>query len=84
LQVQDTGIGISTEHLPRLGQRFFRADGARSRSSGGTGLGLAIAQQFVQQHGGVILIDSTPGQGTTVTIRLPSAGALSRHPLPSA
>lgn len=84
LQVQDTGIGISAEHLPRLGQRFFRADAARSRNSGGTGLGLAIAQQFVQQHGGVILIDSTPGSGTTVTIQLPSAGAVPHHTLPSA
>jgi signal transduction histidine kinase len=81
LQVQDMGIGISAEHLPRLGQRFFRADAARSRNSGGTGLGLAIAQQFVRQHAGVILIDSTPGHGTTVTVRLPSASAPPRHGL---
>jgi signal transduction histidine kinase len=76
LQVQDTGIGIGPKHLPRLGQRFFRIDVARSRDSGGAGLGLAIAQQLVQQHGGAMLIDSTPGKGTTVTIRLPSAGML--------
>jgi heavy metal sensor kinase len=71
LRVADTGIGIPPEHLPRVFERFYRVDPARSRDRGGTGLGLAIARWIVQAHGGEIQVASTPGQGTTFTVRLP-------------
>ena len=71
LSVQDTGIGIPPEHLPHLGERFYRVDKARSRESGGTGLGLSLARGIIAAHGGTLELASTPGQGTTVTITLP-------------
>ncbi|HWQ14378.1 MAG TPA: ATP-binding protein [Roseiflexaceae bacterium] len=71
ITVQDTGVGISAEDLPHIFERFYRADPARGRDPGGTGLGLPIAQWIVAQHGGAIDIQSCPGQGTTVTVRLP-------------
>jgi heavy metal sensor kinase len=71
LAVTDTGIGIAAEHLPHLFERFYRADGARSRTNGGTGLGLAICKWVVDMHRGQITVVSTPGFGTTVTVRLP-------------
>jgi heavy metal sensor kinase len=73
VRVADTGIGIPPEHLPRLFHRFYRVDKARSRESGGAGLGLAICKSFVEAHEGTIAVSSTPGQGTTFTVELPSA-----------
>lgn len=69
VSVSDTGIGISTEHLPRIFERFYKAD--PSRSEGGTGLGLAVAKHVVQAHGGEIRAESAEGQGSTFTFTLP-------------
>ncbi|MEJ2688609.1 MAG: ATP-binding protein [Deltaproteobacteria bacterium] len=71
VEVRDFGIGIAREHLPRLFERFYRSDKARSRKLGGTGLGLAIVKHIVQAHGGLVEVDSMPGKGTVFTIRLP-------------
>ena len=73
LEVRDTGIGIPAEHLPHLGERFYRVDKARSREAGGTGLGLSIAQRIARTHNGQLTLSSVPEQGTTVTITLPTA-----------
>lgn len=64
--VRDMGAGISPEHLPRIFERFYRADPARTRSSGGVGLGLSIVKHLVEAHGGVVRADSRVGEGTTV------------------
>ncbi|MBW2477825.1 MAG: PAS domain-containing protein [Deltaproteobacteria bacterium] len=72
LQVQDWGSGIAREHLPRLFERFYRVDKARSRKLGGTGLGLAIVKHIVQAHHGKISVESTPGEGSIFTIQIPS------------
>jgi signal transduction histidine kinase len=73
LQVEDTGIGIASEHLSHLGERFYRVDKARSREAGGTGLGLSIVRSIVRAHGGTLRLSSIPEQGTTVTLTLPLA-----------
>ncbi|MGH2495667.1 MAG: sensor histidine kinase [Ktedonobacteraceae bacterium] len=76
LEVRDTGIGIAAEHLPHLGERFYRVDKARSREAGGTGLGLSIAQRIAFAHGGRLSISSVAEQGTTVTLSLHPARAV--------
>jgi two-component system heavy metal sensor histidine kinase CusS len=72
-EIRDTGSGISVDALPRVFDRFYRADRARSRDSGGAGLGLAIVKQIVVLHGGDVQIASEPGRGTTVSVVLPGA-----------
>jgi two-component system phosphate regulon sensor histidine kinase PhoR len=71
LTVRDTGTGIPAEHLPRVFERFYRVDPARSRERGGTGLGLSIVKHLVEGHGGRITVSSAVGRGTTVRITLP-------------
>ena len=71
IRVRDEGCGIAAEHLPRLFERFYRVDKARSRKLGGTGLGLAIVKHIAKAHGGTVDVASEPGVGTTFTIRLP-------------
>jgi len=73
IAVRDEGCGIEAEHLPRLFERFYRVDRARSRQLGGTGLGLSIVKHIVQAHGGAVSVESTPGVGSTFTIDLPAA-----------
>lgn len=73
LVVSDEGEGIAPEHLPRLTERFYRVDSARSRESGGTGLGLAIVKHIVERHRGTLEIQSAPGKGTQVSVSLPAA-----------
>jgi len=69
--VSDEGPGIPTEHLPRIFDRFYRVDKARSREGGGVGLGLSICRWIAQAHGGTIQADNAPGQGATFTVHLP-------------
>lgn len=71
IRFRDHGIGIGREHLPRLFERFYRVDEARSRKVGGTGLGLAIVKHIAQMHSGRITVESTPGVGSTFYIRIP-------------
>jgi signal transduction histidine kinase len=72
VSIHDTGIGITADDLPHVFDRFYRADPARTRDPGGTGLGLGIARWIAVQHDGAIDLASAPGQGTTVSIRLPT------------
>ncbi|WP_116089917.1 sensor histidine kinase [Sphingomonas crusticola] len=73
LSVRDEGEGIGPEHLPRLTERFYRADPGRSRAIGGTGLGLAIVKHIIERHRGKLDIASIVGVGTTVSVELPIA-----------
>jgi signal transduction histidine kinase len=79
LRVADTGVGIPSEHLPRLFERFYRVDPARSREDGGTGIGLAIARSVVEAHGGTITAESEIGRGSVFTFDLPVAPAAARR-----
>ena len=74
--VEDTGIGIAPEHLPRLTERFYRIDRSRSRETGGTGLGLAIVKHAVARHQATLDVESAPGAGSRFTIRFPPARTL--------
>jgi histidine kinase len=72
IQVQDTGSGIASEHLPHIFTRFYRVDKSRSRQSGGSGIGLTISKHLVEAHGGTITVTSPgPGLGSTFEIKLP-------------
>ncbi|MFI9505984.1 sensor histidine kinase [Nocardia sp. NPDC052566] len=71
LEVADTGPGLPPEEAERVFERFYRTDTSRTRASGGSGLGLSIVQALVTAHGGEVEVDSTPGRGTTFTVRLP-------------
>jgi signal transduction histidine kinase len=71
--VSDTGIGVAPQDMPRLFDRFWRADKARSREQGGAGLGLSIAKWIVDMHGGSISVQSEPGKGSVFTIQVPLA-----------
>lgn len=71
IRVVDQGSGIPKKHLPRLFERFYRVDKARSRDQGGTGLGLSIVKHISQVHGGSVFVDSVPGRGSTFSIQIP-------------
>jgi two-component system phosphate regulon sensor histidine kinase PhoR len=71
ISIRDQGCGIEKKHLPRLFERFYRVDKARSRQLGGTGLGLAIVKHIAQAHGGYVTVESTPGKGSIFSIHLP-------------
>lgn len=83
ISVSDTGIGIPSHDLPRLTERFYRVDKARSRELGGTGLGLAIVKHIVSAHGGALRIESELGHGTRVSVYFPAAEAESLPAMPA-
>ncbi|MCL4440428.1 MAG: cell wall metabolism sensor histidine kinase WalK, partial [Firmicutes bacterium] len=72
VEVADKGLGIPAESLPRVFERFYRVDVARSRREGGTGLGLAIVKHLVEAHGGKVWVESQPGQGSTFFFSIPA------------
>ncbi len=79
VSVVDDGIGVPPEHIPRLTERFYRVDKSRSRNQGGTGLGLAIVKHILGAHGRELMIESTPGRGSTFGFTLPAAGKEARE-----
>jgi two-component system sensor histidine kinase SenX3 len=84
IDVADQGIGIAPHDVDRIFERFYRADQARSRSTGGTGLGLAIVKHIATNHGGRVEVSSTLGGGSTFTLRLPARPPEAPLPLPAA
>jgi two-component system sensor histidine kinase BaeS len=76
IRVADTGIGIDSQDLPRVFERFYRADNSRSRATGGAGIGLSIAKAIVEAHGGTISAASQPGRGSEFLVTLPTAPAM--------
>ena len=74
LRVADDGPGMDAADAARAFERFYRADASRTRAAGGTGLGLSIVHSLVTAHGGTTQLDTAPGRGTTVTVRLPRSG----------
>ncbi|MCX8003607.1 MAG: phosphate regulon sensor histidine kinase PhoR [Burkholderiaceae bacterium] len=79
-EVEDTGIGIAPEHIPRLTERFYRVDKSRSRETGGTGLGLAIVKHVLARHQGQLAIESAVGRGSTFTAHLPRVRVVASEP----
>ena len=75
-EVKDNGVGIAPHHLPRLTERFYRVDVARSRESGGSGLGLAIVKHIMSRHQGKLVIESTVGEGSTFRCLFPAKSVL--------
>ena len=73
VSISDTGIGIPEGKIPRIFERFYRVDKARSKATGGTGLGLSIVRHVAQNHGGRVTVESTPNDGSTFTVHLPRA-----------
>jgi two-component system, OmpR family, sensor histidine kinase SenX3 len=71
IRISDTGIGIPEGKLPRIFERFYRVDKARSKETGGTGLGLSIVRHIAENHGGRVAVESAPGEGSTFTVYLP-------------
>ena len=71
ITIADTGIGIPSEDLPRVFERFYRVDKARSREVGGTGLGLSIVKHVIEQMGGAVTVDSRVGEGSRFTLTVP-------------
>jgi PAS domain S-box-containing protein len=80
LSVRDRGIGIPADAQQRIFDRFYQVDGSSTRRFGGAGMGLALAKELITMHDGEILVDSTPGQGSTFTVRLPRADRVERNP----
>jgi two-component system phosphate regulon sensor histidine kinase PhoR len=79
LRVTDDGPGIAPEHIPRITERFYRVDKARSRASGGTGLGLAIVKHVLNRHGARLMIASEPGGGSRFACHFPAERAVRRR-----
>jgi two-component system phosphate regulon sensor histidine kinase PhoR len=78
--VEDSGLGIAAEHIPRLTERFYRVDRSRSRETGGTGLGLAIVKHAVARHQATLDVESRPGAGSRFTVRFPAQRTLPLEP----
>ena len=73
IRISDSGIGIPEAKIPRIFERFYRVDKARSKATGGTGLGLSIVRHVAENHGGRVTVESSPGEGSTFTVYLPRA-----------